>query len=264
MNGRIPRNSLRAGDVLLYHGTGLISDLIRVFDGGPYSHASVYDGVGVLEALPQGTVVDPLNQSVSGALFVDVYRFISGDGTPLGQPGCETKPVLDRIGYYEQHHDRYGYEQILLLAVLCATRHPQPGTISPIEALMIRRFLDQAAEVIANLIHAGKEPMICSELVYRCYTEAGAPYEIIIRGSDVALRTAAAAGPPSPSELALQAEAVRFLNNYAIAKGHNVASQEFARASTPAAVVAAAAVADFVTPRDLETSPNLQKIGTLE
>jgi len=264
MNGKVPQNNLQPGDVLLYHGVGLISDLIRLFDGGPYSHAAVYDGANVLEAVAEGTVVDPVAQSVASAQFVDVYRFIANDGKPFGQPGCEARPVLDRIQYYEQNRQRYGYEQLLLLALLCATRHPQQGTLSPVEALILRRVLDQAAEVIARLIHAGKEPMICSELVYRCYTEAGAPYQIIVRGADIPVRAAAAAAQPrSTEDAAFQAEAARFLLNYAVAKGHNVGGPKFLAARAPHEIVTAAALADFVTPRDLETSPNLQKVGTL-
>jgi hypothetical protein len=260
MSGKVPRNSLQPGDVLLYHGVGLISDLIRLFDGGPYSHAAVYDGANVLEAVAEGTVVDPVAQSVASAQFVDVYRFIASDGTPFGQAGCAAQPVLDRIQYYEQNHQRYGYEQILLLALLCATRHPQQGTLSAVEALILRKFLDQAAEVIARLIHAGKEPMICSELVYRCYTEAGAPYQITIKGADIPFRAA----PPSAVDAAFQAEAARFMLNYAVAKRHNVAGPEFRAAKSPQDIATAAAVADFVTPRDLESSPNLQKVGTLK
>jgi len=265
MSGKVPRNSLQPGDVLLYHGVGLVSDLIRLFDGGPYSHAAVYDGANVLEAVAEGTVVDPVAQSVARARFVDVYRFIASDGTPFGQAGCAAQPVLDRIQYYEQNHQRYGYEQILLLALLCATRHPQQGTLSSLEALILRKFLDQAAEVIARLIHAGKEPMICSELVYRCYTEAGAPYQIVIRGADIPLKAApAAAAPASAVDAAFQAEAARFMLNYAVAKRHNVGGPKFLAAKSPQEIATAAAVADFVTPRDLESSPNLQKVGTLK
>lgn len=269
MSNKIPRGSLKPGDVLLYQGTGVISELIRLFDGGSYSHASVYDGANMLEALADGTVTDSVDQSVKTARFVDVYRFVSADGTHFGQPGCDSKPVLDRIKFYEQNPERYAYEQILLLALLCSTRHPKPGTISPALAMILRKILDSAADVIARMIHAGKEPMICSELVYRCYTEAGEQYQILIRGTDIPLLASfvpmtAADAPPTSVDVAFQQEAAAFLSNYSVAKRHKPGGSPIAVAMAAGGVAKAAAVADFVTPHDLENSPDLQKFGTLE
>jgi hypothetical protein len=107
--------------------------------------------------------------------------------------------------------------------------------------------------------------MICSELVFHCYADAGSPYAIVIRGADVPMMAAEAArwADLSPEEIAFRQEATKFLLNYAVAKGHDVATRAFAAAMTPAAVVDASAVAAFVTPHDLETSPSLQMVGTL-
>jgi hypothetical protein len=269
MGAKVPQADLKPGDVLLMQGTGIVSDLIRMFDQGNYSHAAVYDGANVVEMLSQGTTVNNIvGSSLPEARFVDVYRFISNDGKPLGIPGLGPEPVLGCIQYYVQNRQRYGYEQIVLLALLCATRTEAQKNLSPVLAMILRRFLDSAAEKIAGMIHAGKEPMICSELVYRCYTEAGPPYAIRVRGSDVP-KLAAAPTPMvraealTPDEVDFKREAATFLLNYAVAKKRNLGTREFAFATTPGDIVAASAVADFVTPRDLETSPNLQMVGTL-
>jgi hypothetical protein len=263
---------LQAGDVLLMQGDSLISDFIRIFDQGQYSHAAIFDGHNVVEMLAQGTTVRSLEESVVDTRFVDVYRFVGSDGTPLGSPGLERQPVLDRIQHYVDAGEQYGYEQILLLALLCATRREAQENLTPVQALILRRILDSAAEVVATMIHAGHTPMICSELVYKCYTEAGSRYAILVRGADLpaaaplgaleSLAPGRAAAAPA-AQSAFQEEASRFLLNYAVAKRHNVAAREFATAATPAAIVAASAVADFVTPHDLETSPSLQLAGTL-
>jgi len=268
MGAKIPQADLKPGDVLLMQGTGIVSDLIRMFDQGRYSHAAIYDGQNVAEMLSPGTTVRPVAESVADAWFVDVYRFISNDGQPLGNPGLDPQPVLGRIRYYEQNRQRYAYEQILLLALLCATRSEAQQNLSPVLAMILRRILDSAAEKIASMIHAGKEPMICSELVYRCYTEAGPLYAIRVRGADLPRLAAEAAVTVrtealTPEEADFKREATTFLLNYAAAKRRNLGTREFASAASPRDIVAASTVADFVTPRDLATSPNLQMVGTL-
>ena len=272
MGAKVTQADLKPGDVLLMQGRGLVPDLIRLFDQGRYSHAAIYDGQNVVEMLSQGTSVSTLDQSSVATppvpRFVDVYRFVGSSGKPLGSPGLEAAPLLARIKHYGDMPDRYGYEQIVLLALLCATRREAHAMLTPVQARMLRCILDSAADEIARLIHAGKEPMICSELVYRCYTEAGTAYTIVIHGADVPAMAAEAARwqdqTLSAEEIAFQQEATRFLLNYAVSKGHDVSTRAFAATWTPAAVVAASAAASFVTPHDLETSPNLQLVGTLE
>lgn len=88
---------LRHGDILLYHGDSLVSRLIRLFDGTDYSHASIWNGKHVVEALGQGVVGRPLKASVAGAPFVDCYRYRNGKtGQMMGDDAAPlpAKPVL--------------------------------------------------------------------------------------------------------------------------------------------------------------------------
>lgn len=102
--------------------------------------------------------------------------------------------------------------------------------------------------------------MICSELVYRCFDQAGSPYKILIRGADIAQANAMALGAQAAASAATHAtgiaeddfpyeEAAAFLDNY--------------YATRSGGDVSTAAVPDFVTPGDLSKSPNLWKLGTL-
>jgi hypothetical protein len=277
----ITAGQLQAGDVLLYHGTAFISRLIRLFDGGAYSHASIYDGAQVVEALGQGITADAVATSVSGAAYVDVYRFVTDQGTMLG-PGLTAQPVVNTIKSYLQKHDRYAYEEILLLAVLCSSR--RISGINAVLAMVLRNLLDSAAALLAKFVAGGKQPMICSEFVYRCYFESGSAYFIKVRGADVAAAAAAAviaatvapapvvaaaalaSDPSSDAVAAFQADAAEFLVQYEAASlqaPKNRAAKGKRAKRQPLAPVIAAAVPDFVTPRDLQRSPNLIKIGTL-
>ncbi len=123
---------------------------------------------------------------------------------------------------------RYGYEQILLLALLVSTQQIAWEWIPGI-ASFVRDALDAAAAELASLTAAGRGPMICSELVYRCYEEAGEQYHIRIVGADYHEGFLFAAPQPThrtvptqpvgnPAEIAVvQAKAKAFIAQYQLA-----------------------------------------------
>jgi hypothetical protein len=261
MTNAIQASDLRAGDVLLYHGTSFVSQMIRLFDGSDYSHTSIYDGSNIAEAVEQGVVSDSVAESIQNAEFVDVCRFRSTTGQGLDDPSYGAQPIIDKIAYYVAQGERYAYEEIILLAFLVATRRlPVVGWI-PGLGQILRTILDNAVDVVNKIIAAGKEPMICSELVYRCYSEAGDKYRIVIVGADQLMKFSiydslargitpvAGADEGDQEAQQLAAAAQEFLHLFAAAR------------KTESRLLA---VADFVTPRDIATSPNLIMIGRLK
>ncbi len=265
---RIPAHDLLPGDVLLYHGSGLTSRLIRLFDGTDYSHASIFDGNQIVEAISSGIVQRSVTASAVHAEYIHVYRFLSATKEPLGSAAYPTDPLVSRIEHYVTHRQRYAYEQILLLALLASTRRiPIPGV-----AWLLRNVLDEAMRLVSTLIAAGREPVICSELVYRIFSEAqGDNYTLSIRGADTLAATAArtvqgmgtatltmAETDATAAEAsALQEDAAAFLRLFTAAKHQAVHDND----GQP--VFGAQAVADFVTPGDLKKSPNLALQGQL-
>jgi hypothetical protein len=284
MPNRVLSADLKSGDVFLYHGQALISSLIRLLDGEPYSHAAIFlgeeNGVpSVAEMLNNGVNTRAVSDSVQDARFVDVYRYVSDCHQPLGTLGVDPAALVAKMNYFiaPENFQRYGFEQILLLAMLCTTRE-----IKGIPGEIIRRILDHASEVLAQIIHAGKEPMICSELVYRCFMESSPAYDLTIVGADVprqralalmkfeTVKMATTGTQPAldqPShDAATSAAIAAFLANYSLAKGYPAPAGRrldavASAAETPKAI-ATFAVADFVTPNDLGRSPNLQLLGT--
>jgi hypothetical protein len=271
----IKPNQLRDGDVLLYQGEGFLSRLIRVFDGGDYTHASIYHRDHIMEALGQGIVDRSVAESCEGHNLVDVYRF-TNSGHHLGDPNYPLLPLDGSIEQFENNKSRYAYEQILLLALLCSTRKLTSAAHLPGLAMIVRNIFDEAADVLARFMTGEnkKEPVICSELVYRCYLNAGKDtlYQLTIVGADIPGAAAFAEGvaslPPliAAEALDIRARASAFLMNYYQAKQESVSAVKEAQAQVEALAVptTAEAVADFVTPRDLASSPNLQRVGTLE
>jgi hypothetical protein len=79
-------------------------------------------------------------------------------------------PVLEVADKYLREHNRYAYGQILLLAGICLTRKLD------LDNWLLRRIartvFDQSTALLERFRREGKEPMICSEFVFRTYDEA--------------------------------------------------------------------------------------------
>lgn len=258
---QIQVSDLKAGDVFLYHKTSWISRMIRLFDGSDYSHTSIYDGSAIAEAIGKGVVSNPIAESIKEAKLVDVCRFRSSTGQGLDDPHYGYQPVIDRISYYVSQGQRYAYEEIVLLALLTSTRRlPIVGWI-PGLGKILRTIFDSAADVLNKIIAAGKEPMICSELVYRCYSEAGDKYKLSIAGAELLM------------QYSIQDSLERAVPPLTDIEGSTQEFQELAASAQVFLHLLAAArkaeykplaIPDFVTPRDIATSPNFVIVGRLK
>jgi hypothetical protein len=176
MGDKIGIEELQAGDILLYRGTSFVSKGIQFFDGSPISHASVYLGNGEIgEAVAHGLVVRDYRTSFHGNEWVKAYR--------LAAVPDDLEPVLKVAQAYLEQGNRYGYEQLFILALLCTTRRLK---VTPILRRLLRTLLEAAATALTELLNAGKQPMICSEFAYRVYDEAEPSikdvYSIVIPG----------------------------------------------------------------------------------
>jgi len=155
---------LLPAEVLLYRGTGWLSKAIRFFDGTDVSHSSLFlagTTPSVAEAVSQGLIERPLATSVADSEWVLARR--------LKTRPADVAPVLARARSYVSQGNRYGYEQILLLAFLCLIRKPK---ITPVFKLLLTSVLEKASSLLLKLTAKGKQPMICSEFVFRSYDEA--------------------------------------------------------------------------------------------
>ncbi|NTU67892.1 MAG: hypothetical protein HGB02_03315 [Chlorobiaceae bacterium] len=240
---------LRPCDVLLYHGDSAVSQIIQWFDGSEYSHASIYDGSMVVEALAGGVVSNEVGASVTGSSFVDVWRMKKG-GDFIGSPELPDRPVLDVVAKYSAEGGRYAAGELLLLALLCTTRRlPLP---------FLRWALDGAASWLEELIDEEREPMVCSELVFRSFSEAEGDYYPRIRGVDIRAKVETLHMPGRAMRRMLPADraVAEFFDRYATAR----------RKASRDELLMAAIEADpnFITPGDLKRSPDFTKAGRLQ
>lgn len=152
------------GDVLLSAGTKAVSRLIMAIDRAPVSHSSVWVGGGdVVEAVAPRVVRRPLLEASAHADRVVARR--------LDRPGLALDPVVQRALAFAREGRRYGYEQVVLLTFLGISRRLEG---SPALKALLRGALDGAAGWLLGLVHDGRAPLICSELVFRSFAEARA------------------------------------------------------------------------------------------
>ncbi|MGI9077454.1 MAG: hypothetical protein ACR2G6_09010 [Gemmatimonadaceae bacterium] len=161
------RNELQPGDIMLYRGKSLLAKAIRLFDGTDVNHAAIcLPNRQIGESIKQGVVSRDVDTSLTGNEFVKVRR--------LKDLPPDMSPVMGVADNYLSQGQRYAYEQILLLAFLGLTRKPK---MTPILRALLRTVLDAAAVALNKLVagavgDGNRQPMICSEFVYRCYDEA--------------------------------------------------------------------------------------------
>jgi hypothetical protein len=198
---------LAVADILLYRSNTLIGRAIRLLDDAEVSHAGLLVSTSVVgEALMQGGLQrQPLATSIAGCEWVAVRRLANVPPT--------MDPVLAKANEYLNHGERYAYGQIFLLAGICLLRRVDVS--NPLMRRLAQAAIDKAAEFVRWCQSNGKQPMICSEFVYRSYDEAVSgdhnPYALEIQEFRVAeLRRkllgwrrrerAAAGAPPIPPE----------------------------------------------------------------
>jgi hypothetical protein len=161
------RAELEAGDILLYRSDTWTAKAIRLLDGTEVSHAGLYLGGGFVgEALAvgehAGLGTQPLADSMAGCDWVAVRR--------LGTTAPTMEPVMGTARRYLDQGNDYAYGQILLLAMICATR--KLDLSNPLLRRIVYAAINNAAAFVRWMQSGGKQPMICSEFVYRSYDEA--------------------------------------------------------------------------------------------
>lgn len=168
---------LHPGDVVLSMGSAWESWLIRLLDGGHYSHAGLYDGERVIMAGAYGIERRPLYTA-------DVYRF-HHDGVPLGEGELNPQVLLDQARPLLEVPSRYGYTSLYLVGLLMIMRRLARPAWRRVLVEVLGGWLLKRLEVsIARFLPTGVVAMTCSELVTRVFCAArqatGAPFDILI------------------------------------------------------------------------------------
>jgi hypothetical protein len=194
-------NELQPCDVLLFHSDTTLGNAIRLLDGGlanfnserGHNHVGLWTGKGVAEALSKGFVERGLDESIETSdVFVSVVRF-AGDpdnmlDTALGTSEYPYEPVLEQIQMRLKEGDRYCFEALVLLGVVCELR--RIGNVDIEERLsldeMAKSYVLDAIQnndfvkLLESILGQGKTPVICSGIAYKVYADAGPKYRPVI------------------------------------------------------------------------------------
>jgi|GEM_PF-2687637 len=174
----ITTSELLPGDILLYNGKKLVSKLIRCFDRSYVNHAAVFIGKNdktgepqVIEAVGDGVLKRSLTESFNHSHFIIVKRY--------EEVSDNIGPVLDEAKNYFSEEHRYEFEGIFFLAIISLVERVH---FNPMVAWTVSRTLKQ--HFSRYLKDNEKQPVTCSELVYRCYSEAkradGSNYSFLV------------------------------------------------------------------------------------
>jgi hypothetical protein len=170
MDVRPPENetSLRAGDILLFHGHGFVSWALRRFDESDVDRAAiVLRPETMAEATASGLRHVAIGPAVDGNAFTYVRRLMADvDASPVAEQALaystDLPPTNDRI---------------VLLAVLGMTRRLPLG--EPTLRRLLCVLLDRAAGIVDRLNVRGRSVLFGSEFVYRCFERTGDPRMMI-------------------------------------------------------------------------------------
>lgn len=264
----IDMSEVKAGDVLLSYGDGWISDVIRLVDGGSYSHGAFFNGESIVEAGLRGVVSTPLEKEVNAQKYVDVYRFISDNQMNFSSPDWPVEPVVQRANYYLEKGTKYADNQLYLVGVLILIRK-LPHT--RVEKAVLRAIIAMVFKLFKRILE-GKETksVVCSELVYRSFYEAipkkkygltikGTLAPIMVQLDSLVENETLEASPPDKelNQLLEQAEQMYWKINPELAPSkHKIDS--LLKAGNPLVS------AEMVSPHDLQISPNLELIGRIK
>ena len=173
---------LKPGDIMLFKGDQheWISQAIMLLTNSDVSHAALYydeqqrnlvdevlKGVGVHE-------VSDTTPDASDAHFVYVRRLKGPDGSAMPMT-----PVTDAATKYITAGEPYDKASLLLLALILLYKDFTPATW--VQKVMIKIFQRAASiidELINDILHPGKHPMVCSQFVFQCFEDSPVQYHL--------------------------------------------------------------------------------------
>ncbi len=264
---RVPVSAMKPGDIVLSRGQDPASDFVARLDGGIYSHAAVWTGEAIVEAIPDGVQARPLQKTFDEQAFVDVYRWkksVAGKELHLGDEGYPAQPVVDCAMAIAQEHMVYSFDELILGAIIIWTSKMPANKDLRIAVRILGDLIDPIVHRWA-LAHGGKEGMVCSQVVTTSYWEASEDrrYEIDI---DVDGDGRIDRGGKSVANAGGASEKVPEAHEYekTVARiGDALARLSYSPRGVMAPAGSPLVPLGVVTPRELQESPNLELVGRI-
>jgi formylglycine-generating enzyme required for sulfatase activity len=258
--GKVAVDELEPGDVLLSHSFHPACELISFLDWSAFSHAALWTGESVVEAVTDGVVERSLADSIEKGhrSAVVVYR----------RPERLARSTVDAVVAAARSfkHQAYPLSDVLLMAYLIGFKRQA----RPWDARGTARFRAELPSLIARVRELEQRGscigLTCSELVATAFAQAEhgryslrlSPLEgELLRGAPDRLLNSGASMEADPGWAELVACCERAL------EAQRAARSPAAGDPYRAALAAGVAPLRMVTPKDLSISPSLQGIGSV-
>jgi hypothetical protein len=156
---------IQPGDILLHKGRGEISKLIMWVGESIYSHSAfVYDASHIIESASKGVNKSDLNIRITKGpewfYLIDVYRPTKLAHAPTGSNYLDA--IRESADSYEG--SKFPVNKLFEFGIICAIRNKVAPNVA--FRLLVWRALKY-------VLRDEKPPrLMCSEFVYRCFTEA--------------------------------------------------------------------------------------------
>jgi len=167
---------LKPGDILLLSGEKghFLSEAIMYLTDSPVSHAALsyktYDKI-VEETLPQIRIIESKTRFENRTVFVK----------RLKKRQKSMDPVIQAAEEYLNNLEPYGKANLIILGLLLLYKKFSPNSLTQkVMAKIFKLIADDLINFINKHRYPGKYPMVCSQLVYRCYEDAGKDYRLLI------------------------------------------------------------------------------------
>ena len=184
---------LQVGDGFFFHSNTPHGQLIQLITGGYHNHEGRWTGKGIAHAIASGYKEQGLEEAIEESdIYVDVVRWAGMHddmyGTALGTKEYPFEPVFERIQYHLSRGESYEFESLLTLFGLCELRRITNPDIylRLIEDKMMQKVVleplenNVAIKLIGEVAGRGKDLVICSEIDYTDFEEAGEKYRPVI------------------------------------------------------------------------------------
>jgi hypothetical protein len=167
---------LKPGDILLLSGEKghLLSKAIMYLTDSPVSHAALSykssDQI-VEETLPQIRIFESKKGFENRTVFVK----------RLKNQQKSMDPVIQAAEEYLNSLEPYGKANLIILGLLLLYKKFSPNRLTQkVMAKIFKLIASDLIDFINKHSYPGKYPMVCSQLVYRCYQDAGKDYRLLI------------------------------------------------------------------------------------
>lgn len=160
---------IEPGDILLFSGESMISELIKALSGGGESHAAMAysDPDTLVHEVPEHAQTGCMSRLFDGRT-VSVMRVNNRVEAP------DTDQIMRSAASFVAAEEPYPMSTIYLLGLMIIYRRLRPDAKrQKYEAMIIRRMISEIEAYIAQRKYPGQLPMVCSQFVHECYKRGG-------------------------------------------------------------------------------------------